>query len=128
MPCCEHVQDDEKLPRFEEQLRNQMADELEAFKRENFELSVVECKARVEDMFVAASAEMAKVSPLKQFALTVPYFVCFRRTEQAWCVNEHGVPMVCRSTHVCLCVFIGLVLITRAHWTVHGEPPTCVVN
>ncbi len=55
------LQDDEKIAKFEEQLRTQLADELEATKHENAEASLVMCKGQVEELYVAAAAEMARV-------------------------------------------------------------------
>ena len=55
------AQDDEKTKKFEEQLRGQLADELDATKRENFEGSAVACRGHVDELYSAAVVDMGKV-------------------------------------------------------------------
>jgi hypothetical protein len=55
---------DEKLPHYEETLRSSIMDELDAFKRTNAEASMVACKAQIDELYAAASAEIAKVNDL----------------------------------------------------------------
>jgi hypothetical protein len=69
--CPDALQDDEKVLKYEEALRTQLAEELEAMKRDNAEASLAAAKAVVEDMCAAAADDMAKVWVLPCVAVCV---------------------------------------------------------
>jgi hypothetical protein len=62
-------QDDDKIKKYEETLRSQLADDLEAQKRENAEASAVACRLQMEEMYLLATAAMERVGGCAELGL-----------------------------------------------------------